>query len=137
MKTITVLLTFLIISSSLTSLSAQDDSFEDSLYCNLDSLYKLKNDVSIESEELRKEISIMYENALEYLFYFNGMTSTELSKFRNLFEQTEKEINMESISEDEAIEKLNDVSLYDKYVRLPEFHERFIELKEKINPTEG
>ena len=137
MKILTILLFVLVVSSSLTSSSAQEISFEDSLYCNLDSLYELKNDLSIESEELRKEISNTYENALEYIFYYNGMTSTELKKFRNLFEQTEKAINMESITEDEALEKLDEISEYDKYVRLPEFYKRFIELKNKVGLTEG
>lgn len=73
MKILTTLLFVLIVSSSLTSLSAQEVSFEDSLYYNLDSLYELKNDLSIESEELRKELSIAYENALESI-YFITMT---------------------------------------------------------------
>jgi len=137
MKILTILLFVLVVSSSLTSLSAQEISFEDSLYCNLDSLYELKNDLSIESEELRKEISNTYENALEYIFYYNGMASTELKKFRNLFEQTEKAINMESITEDEALEKLDEILLYDKYVRLPEFYQRFKALEEKVGLTEG
>jgi hypothetical protein len=137
MKILTTLLFVFVVSSFLTSLSAQEVSFEDSLYCNLDSLYELKNDLSIESEELRKELSITYENALEYLFYYNDMTSTELAKFRNLFEQTEKAINMEGISEDEALEKLYEISIYDKYVRLPEFYKRFIALKEKVGLTDG
>ena len=137
MKILTILLFVLVVSSSLTSSSAQEISFEDSLYCNLDSLYELKNDLSIESEELRKEISNTYENALEYIFYYNGMTSTELKKFRNLFEQTEKAINMESITEDEALEKLNEISEYDKYVRLPEFYQRFKALEEKVGLIEG
>jgi len=137
MKILTILLFVLVVSSSLTSSSAQEISFEDSLYCNLDSLYELKNDLSIESEELRKEISNTYENALEYIFYYNGMASTELKKFRNLFEQTEKAINMESITEDEALEKLDEISEYDKYVRLPEFYQRFKALEEKVGLTEG
>ncbi|MBC8489417.1 MAG: hypothetical protein H8D45_25650, partial [Bacteroidetes bacterium] len=78
-----------------------------------------------------------YENALEYIFYYNGMTSTELKKFRNLFERTEKAINMESITEDEALEKMDEISLYDKYVRLPEFYQRFKVLEEKVGLTEG
>lgn len=65
------------------------------------------------------------------------MTSTELTKFRNLFEQTEKTINMESITEDEAIEKLDEISEYDKYVRLPEFYKRFLALEEKVGLTDG
>ena len=136
MKILTTLLFVFVVSSYLTSLSAQEVSFEDSLYCNLDSLYELKNDLSIESEELRKELSITYEYALEYLFYYNDMTSTELAKFRNLFEQTEKAINMESITEDEALEKLYEISEYDRYVRLPEFYKRFIALKEKVGLTD-
>ena len=137
MKILTTLLFIFVVSSSLTFLSAQEVSFEDSLYCNIDSLYELKNDLSIESEELRKELSIAYENALEYLFYYNDMTSTELAKFRNLFEQTEKAINMESITEDEALEKLYEISEYDKYVRLPEFYKRFLAIKEKVSLTDG
>jgi len=137
MKILTTLLFVFVVSSSLTSLSAQEVSFEDSLYCNLDSLYELKNDLSIEPEELRKEFSMAYENALEYIFYYNGMTSTELKKLRNLFEQTEKAINMESITGGEALEKLDEVSEYDKYVRLPEFYKRFLALKEKVGLTDG
>jgi hypothetical protein len=59
------------------------------------------------------------------------MTDHDLKEFRNLFEKTEKIINTDEYSEDEVVSMIDDISFYDKYFRLPEFHERFNALKEK------
>ena len=101
MKIQLVLLTIILFCSFSSNLFSQEVSTEDSLYQNLDSLYLLKNDVSIESENLRYELTIQYNNALEFLLQYMNMTDHDLKEFRNLFERSEKTINMDELSEEE------------------------------------
>jgi len=136
MKIQLVLLTVILFFSFSSSLFSQEISVEDSLYNNLDSLYLLKNDVNIESEDLRYELTIQYNKALEYLLQFMNMTDHELKEFRNLFERSEKTINMDEFTEEETLNTINEISNFEKYVRLPEFYERYLALKEKAGFNE-
>ena len=136
MKIQLVLLTVILFFSFSSNLFSQEISIEDSLYNNLDSLYLLKNDVNIESEDLRYELTIQYNKALEYLLQYMNMTDHELKEFRNLFERSEKTINMEELIEEETLNTINEISNFEKYVRLPEFNERYLALKEKAGLSE-
>lgn len=136
MKIQLVLLTVILFCSFSNNLYSQEISVEDSLYNNLDSLYLLKNDVSIESESLRHELTIQYNNALESLLQYMNMTDHDLKEFRNLFERSEKTINMDELSEEETLNTVNEISTYENYVRLPEFYARFLALKEKAGLSE-
>lgn len=136
MKIQLVLLTVILFCLFSNNLFSQEISVEDSLYHNLDSLYLLKNDVNIESEDLRYELTIQYNNALEFLLQYMNMTDHDLKEFRNLFERSEKIINMEELSEEEILDTINEISVYEKYVRLPEFYERYLALKEKAGLNE-
>jgi len=64
------------------------------------------------------------------------MTEHDLKEFRNLFERSEKTINMDEFTEEETLNTINKISTYENYVRLPEFYERFLALKEKIGLNE-
>ena len=136
MKIQLVLITVILFCLFSNNLFSQEISVEDSLYHNLDSLYLLKNDVNIESEDLRYELTIQYNNALEFLLQYMNMTDHDLKEFRNLFERSEKIINMEELSEEEILDTINEISVYEKYVRLPEFYERYLALKEKAGLNE-
>lgn len=137
MKILLVLLTIILFCSFSNNLFSQEISVEDSLYQNLDSLYLLKNDVNIESENLRYELTIQYNNALENLLQYMNMTDHDLKEFRSLFERSEKSINMDELTEEEMLDTINEISTYEKYVRLPEFYERYLALKEKAGLGEG
>jgi hypothetical protein len=65
-----------------------------------------------------------------------NMTDHELKEFRNLFERSEKTINMEELIEEETLNTINEISNFEKYVRLPEFNERYLALKEKAGLSE-
>jgi len=136
MKIQLVLLSVILFCSFSSNLFSQEISVEDSLYHNLDSLYLLKNDVNIESEYLRYELTTQYNKALEFLLQYMNMTDHDLKEFRNLFERSEKSINMEELTEEETLNTINEISNYEKYVRLPEFYERFLALKEKAGLSE-
>ncbi|MBC8485230.1 MAG: hypothetical protein H8D45_04225 [Bacteroidetes bacterium] len=136
MKIQLVLLTIILFCSFSNNLFSQEISIEDSLYQNLDSLYLLKNDASIESEGLRYELTTQYNKALEYLLQYMNMTDHDLKEFRNLFERSEKSINMDELTEEEMLDTINEISIYEKYVLLPEFYERFLALKEKAGLSE-
>ena len=136
MKIQFVLFIVILFCSFSNNLFSQETSVEDSLYHNLDSLFILKNDASIESEDLRYELTTQYNKAKEFLFLYLDMTEHDLKEFRNLFERSEKTINMDEFTEEETLNTINKISTYENYVRLPEFYERFLALKEKVGLNE-
>jgi len=136
MKIQLVLFIVILFCSFSNNLFSQETSVQDSLYHNLDSLFILKNDASIESEDLRYELTTQYNKAKEFLFLYLDMTEHDLKEFRNLFERSEKTINMDEFTEEETLNTINKISTYENYVRLPEFYERFLALKEKVGLNE-